>query len=111
MEASRPTQAEGIVTLVGPEHLQALIAISPTPNARPVALDITNPLEDRTTATAHVAQARSRREAPLHAHPAVRDMLNHYQHKETATPHAQQANIHLEAPLHARHARRTQTRL
>ena len=93
MEVSRPTQAEGLVTLVGPEHLQALIAISPTPNARPVVLDMLNRMQDRTTATDSVGQARSRQEAPLHAHLATLDMLNRVEDRTTVTQHVELASI------------------
>jgi hypothetical protein len=93
MEASRPTQAERLVTLVGPEHIQALIAISPTPNARPVVLDMLNRMQDRTTVTQHVGQARSRQEAPLHAHLATLDMLNQVEDRTTVTQHVELASI------------------
>jgi len=43
MEASRPTQAEGLATIAGLEALQQA-KMQPTPVARPVVLDITNPL-------------------------------------------------------------------
>jgi len=94
MKASRP------VTLVRLENTQALI-MSKTGNARRVALDMLNPPEDRITATAHVAQARSRQEAPLHAHLAMKDMLNPPEHRTTATAHVAQARSRREAPLHA----------
>jgi len=67
MDTSRQTQAEGLVTLVWLEALQQA-QMQPIPVALRVALDITNPLDDRIIATAHVAQARSQQEAPLHVH-------------------------------------------
>jgi len=76
MEVYRQMKASRIVTLVGLENIQALL-MSKTGNAHRVALDITSPLEDRTTATLNAVLVRSRQGAPLHAHRAVRDLLKH----------------------------------
>jgi hypothetical protein len=76
MEVYKQMKAGRIVTLVGLENIQALL-MSKTGNALRAALDITNPLKDRITATLNAVLVRSRQGAPLHAHRAVRDLLNH----------------------------------
>ena len=97
-------KADRLVTPVGREAIQQT-QMQPTPVAHPVALDMLNQVQDRTTATQHVWQVSSRQEGPLHVPTAQLDMLNQVRDRTTATQHVGQALSQQEALLHAHLAR------